>query len=195
MTTGYSPTVSIAFQYTTTWIPFLFAAVALTLRLRASTAGARARQAGVVALCAGVLCHSYVFGAILQHDTFVGGFSRVFFTLAPSEEQRYRDLVSITKRIPAKVSVAATETVIPHVSSRLDAYTLKLTAHEADYILVYRHHLDNDTKRRVKDALKAHPYGLVATQGDFTLLAKDQQSPETEHTLKKLGLWTGPKDR
>jgi uncharacterized membrane protein len=195
MTTGYSPTVSIAFQYTTTWIPFLFAATALSLRQRAGALGAPARQAGVIALCAGVLCHSYVFGAILQHETFVGGFSRVFFSLSPSEEQRYRDLASLAKRIPPNVSVAATETVIPHVSTRLDAYTLKLTAHDADYIFVYRHHLDSDTKRRIKDALKEHPYGLVASQGDFTLLAKDAQSPDTERTLKKLGLWTAPNGR
>jgi uncharacterized membrane protein len=189
MTTGYGPTVSITFQYTTTWIPFLFGAIALSLRARTRALGVRAARASAAALCVGVLVHSYVFGAILQHDTFVGGFSRVAFALTPAEEQRYQDLRALIKLIPQNVSVAATETVIPHVSSRLDAYTLKITAGKADYLLLYRHHLDDGVKNRVKEALKANPYGLVEKRGDFFLFAKNVQSKETERTLKSLGLW------
>ena len=191
MTTGYAPTVSITFQYTTTWIPFLFAAVALALRLRAHALGVRARRASVVALCVGVLCHSYVFGAILQHETFVGGFSRVYFTMSPGERQRYDDLRAVASRIPPSASVAATESEIPHVSTRLDAYTLKITSGEADYIFVNRHHMDAEAKNQVRSAMRVSPYGLVAKQGEFFLFAKHHESPETESTLKSLGLWTG----
>jgi uncharacterized membrane protein len=190
MTTGYAPTVSIAFQYTTTWIPFLFGASALSLRSRTQLLGVRAQRASVAALCAGVLCHSYVFGAILQHDTFVGGFSKVFFQLSPAEERRYQDMMALARRIPPKASVAATETVLPHVSNRLNAYTLKLTAEEADYILVYRHHLDNENKKSVKDAMKAHAYGLLEKRGDFFLFAKDVKTPDLEKVLRPLGLWS-----
>jgi hypothetical protein len=129
-----------------------------------------------------------VFGAILQHETFVGGFSRVAFSLSPGEEQRYQDMRALIKRIPDKASVAATETVIPHVSSRLDAFTLKITAGKADYLLLFRHHLDDGVRNRVKDALKAHPYGLVEKRGDFFLFAKNAQSKETDRTLRSLGL-------
>lgn len=188
MTTGYAPTVSISFQYTTTWIPFLFGAAALSLRARARALGVRAQRASAAALCVGVLCHSYVFGAILQHNTFVGGFSRVFFSLTPAEEKRYQDMSALARRIPPNVSVAATETVIPHVSSRLDAYTLKITANKADYLLLYRHHLDSDTKRRVREALNAQPYGLVEARGDFYLFAKGVKSKDTEQSLRSLGL-------
>lgn len=190
MTTGYAPTVSIAFQYTTTWIPFLFGAIAISLRQRTRELGVRAERASAVALCVGVLVHSYVFGAILQHETFVGGFSRVSFALSPMEEQRYKDLRALVARIPRDVSVAATETVIPHVSNRLDAYTLKITAGEADYLLLYRHHLDHGVKERIKDALKAHPYGLVEKRGDFYLFAKDVKAKETDRVLRSLGLTT-----
>ncbi|HET8939593.1 MAG TPA: DUF2079 domain-containing protein [Polyangiales bacterium] len=188
MTTGYAPTVSISFQYTTTWIPFLFGAVALSLHARTRKLGVRAQRASAAALCVGVLCHSYVFGAILQHNTFVGGFSRIFFSLTPAEEKRYQDMTALARRIPPNASAAATETVIPHISNRLDAYTLKITAGQADYLLLYRHHLDSDTKRRVREALNAHPYGLVEKRGDFYLFAKDVQSKQTESSLKSLGL-------
>jgi uncharacterized membrane protein len=198
MTTGYAPTVSIAFQYTTTWIPFLFGAVALSLRARARVLGVRAQRASAVAMLVAVLCHSYVFGAIFQHETFVGGFSRVFFTLSPSEQKRYADLTALAKLIPPHVSVAATETLIPHVSSRLDAYTLKITAEEADYLFVYRHHVDSDVRNRLKEALKAHQYGLVERRGDFFLFAKDHKEAkekDTERAMKTLGLWAKSVER
>ena len=188
MTTGYDPTVSIAFQYTTTWIPFLFGAVALSLRARTRALGVRAERASALALCVGVLVHSYVFGAIFQHEKFVGGFSRVAFSLTPREEKRYQDLSALIQRIPQSASVAATETVIPHVSNRLNAFTLKITAGKADYLLLYRHHLDDGVRDRVKEALKEQPYGLVEKRGDFYLFAKNVQAKDTDRTLRSLGL-------
>lgn len=195
MTTGYPPTLAISFQYTTTWIPFLFAAAAMALRLRAQEFGAAARSASVAAVCAGVLIHSYVFGAILQHNTFVGGFSRVFFTMSEGERKRYADLQAVVKRIPRDVSVAATELEIPHVATRLNAYTLKITSGDADYIFLHRHHFDSDARSHVRSAMKKEPYGLVAKKGEFYLFAKKQNlgAPETAEALKTLSLPAPPK--
>jgi uncharacterized membrane protein len=188
MTTGYAPTVSIAFQYTTTWIPFLFAASAIALRQRTLKLGAAGRSATTVAVCAGVLIHSYVYGAILQHDTFIGGFSRVFFSMSEGERKRYQDLEKITALIPPGAVVAATEQEIPHVSTRLDAYTLKITAGNPEYILVHRLHLDNEAKQQVRSALRLDHYGLVKRQGDFFLFRKGFDSPDTDAALRALGL-------
>jgi uncharacterized membrane protein len=191
MTTGYAPTVSIAFQYTTTWIPFLFAGTAIALRLRARQLGNGARRASVIALCAGVLCHSYVFGAILQHNTFIGGFSPVYFEMSPGEQKRYEDLRAVAAQIPPNVSVAATELLIPHVSTRLNAYTLKVTDGDADYLFLSKHHLDGETRQRLRTALKHFTYGLVAQRGEFVLFAKNHKSKDTDATLRALGLY-GP---
>jgi uncharacterized membrane protein len=190
MTTGYAPTVSITFQYTTTWIPFLFAAAAIAVRQRTFALGVPGRRSSILALCLGVLCHSYVFGAILQHETFVGGFSRVFFYMSPGEKQRYADLKAIAARIPPGASVAASELEIPHVSSRLDAYSLKITTNDAEYFLLNRQHLDPDARQRIKGSLREYPYGLVAKQGLFFLFKKNHESPETEAALRTLGLPT-----
>jgi uncharacterized membrane protein len=192
MTTGYGPTVSITFQYTTTWIPFLFGAAAISLRQRARVLGAQARQAGVVALCVGVLCHSYVFGAIFQHETFVGGFSRVFFSMSPSDEKRYADLRAVAARIPSTASVAAGELEIPHVSSRLNAYTLKIMSGDADYFLLNRQHIDSEVRQRLRGSLHDYAYGLVVKKGNFFLLGKNYKAApeETESALRTLGLWS-----
>lgn len=188
MTTGYAPTVSISFQYTTTWIPLVFAASAIALRQRTLKLGAAGRSATTAAVCAGVLIHSYVYGAILQHDTFIGGFSRVFFTISEGERKRSDDLDKITKLIPPQATVAATEQEIPHVSTRLDAYTLKITAGNPQYILVHRLHVDNEAKQQIRSALHYDHYGLLKRQGDFYLFRKGMDSPDTDAALRALGL-------
>jgi uncharacterized membrane protein len=188
MTTGYAPTVSITFQYTTTWIPFLFGAVAIALRLRARKYGPAARRASLVALCVGVLCHSYVFGAIFQHNSFVGGFSRVYFDMSPGEYTRYLDLRAVANQIPKNASVAATEQEIPHVSTRLDAYTLKITAGQADYLFLNKHHLDAEAKQQLRNAFNERGYGLVARKGDFFLFGIGHVSKDTDSALKALGI-------
>ncbi|HKU39594.1 MAG TPA: DUF2079 domain-containing protein, partial [Polyangiales bacterium] len=170
MTTGYAPTTSISFQYTTHWVPFLFAGAAIALRLRGERLGRNAVRGSVVALCFGVLCHSYVFGSVFQHNTFVGGFSRVQFTMSDAERQRYRDLREVAAKIPKDASVAATELEIPHVSTRLDAYTLKVTAGDAEYLFINRRHLDEEARARVREAFDGGDYGLFAQKGEFYLL-------------------------
>lgn len=188
MTTGYAPTTSITFQYVTHWVPFLFAGAVITLRLRGERLGGAAAKAGVAALCFGVLCHSYVFGAIFQHNTFIGGFSRVQFEMSNEERQRYKDLREIAAKIPPDASVAATELEIPHVSTRLDAYTLKVTAGDAQYLLIARSHLDDDARRRIRDSAVDADYGLVAQKNDFYLLKRNFTSPGTADALSALGL-------
>ncbi len=188
MTTGYAPTTSISFQYTTNWIPFLFAAAAIALHLRGERLGRAAARGSVLALCFGVLCHSYVFGSIFQQNTFVGGFSKVDFEPTPEKKERYRNLRALADMIPPDASVAATELEIPHVSTRLDAYTLKVSAGEADYLLINRNHLDDDARRRVREAFVGSDYGLVARKNEFFLLKRGHESPETAAALSALGL-------
>jgi hypothetical protein len=87
--------------------------------------------------------------------------------------------------------VAATELEIPHVSTRLDAYTLKVTDGDADYLFLNKHHLDNDARQHLRKALKHFAYGLVDKRGEFVLFAKGKVSKETDGVLRSLGLY-GP---
>ena len=188
MTTGYAPTLSISFQYTTHWIPFLFAAAAIALGLIRSRRGIAAGRGALVALCVGVLCHSYVYGAILQRETFVGGFSRVSFTMTAEERKRYRDLKTIVAKVPARASIATTEREVPHISNRPTAYSLKITAGNAEYLLLHRHQFDSGARRKVEEALVAQPYDLVATEGDYLLFQRGKSSIEGERALRGLSL-------
>jgi uncharacterized membrane protein len=186
MTTGYTPTTSISFQYTTHFIPFLFAAAALAIALRATRAGRAAARASLIALCFGVLCQSYVFGAILQRETFVGGFNKVQFSATPEERQRYRDLKQILANVPPRASIAATEPDVPHVSNRPNVYSLKITTGRAEYLLVHRHRLSEESRRHIEETLPVQPYDLAARVGNYLLFRRGNPSKEGRGALRAL---------
>lgn len=186
MTTSYAPTTSISFQYTTHFIPFLFAASVLAIEVRGRRLGRAAARASVIALCLGVLCHSYVFGAILQHDTFMAGFNKLSFEITPDETKRYSDLKTLIAKIPPRASVAATEQEVPHVSSRPNVFTLKITAGRAQYLLVNRYRVNGEARQHIEDVLRIQPYDVVATQGDFVLFRRGKMSEEGKRAFRGL---------
>lgn len=184
MTTAYAPTVSISFQYTTHWIPFLFGAAIVALR-QMDPAAARS---ALLALCFGVVCHSYAFGAILQRQTFVGGFDKVEFAMSREERARYADLQLIAARVPPRASLAATDQEVPHVSNRPNVYSLKLGVSGAEYVLVNRRRVFGEPRGYFQEALDGTPYDLVVRQGDFLLFRRGPTSPAGKEALRSLGL-------
>jgi hypothetical protein len=109
--------------------------------------------------------------------------------MSPGEQKRFEDLRAVASKIPANASVAATELEIPHVSTRLDAFTLKVTDGGAEYLFIDKHHIDGEARQHLHQALKRTPYGLVAKQGEFFLFAKGKSSKETDSALRSLGLY------
>lgn len=190
LTTGYAPTLSIAFQYTTHSIPYLFGASVLALGALSRMDGGTIRRRGALAAMTVVLLsHSYVFGAVLQHRTFIGGFGRVQFRMTDEETQRYQDLVAIRALVPKDASVSASENEIPHFSARRDAYTLRDHHGDADYIVVRRSNIGfGHTRKNLEEALQRNPYGVLAGRGDFYLFKKGHVSPETAAAKAALGV-------
>ncbi len=191
LTTGYPPTVSIAFQYTCHSIPYLFAASVLALRVIGRGEGGLVRQrAAVGALALGITLHSYVFGAVLQHETFVGGFNRVLFEMTPTEKQRFQTMKRLDALIPRTASVAASENVVPHVAARRDVYTLKDGVPvPADYVVVNGPTAAYDNTRRALQKMVEHePYGLFASGDDLYVFKRGHQSPETAAAFRTLDI-------
>jgi uncharacterized membrane protein len=190
LTTAYPATVSIAFQYTTHWIPYLFLAVVLYFVLLEGAAdGVLKSRAALCAIGVGVISHSYNFGAILQHQKFVGGFHDVNFTLSEKQDARYRALRELVATIPEDASVAATEELTPHVSNRLKVYAFRYDFGLVDYILVHKSGMDRDTKRSIRATLKQTDYRLVRQiPGDIYLFERGKRTPETDRALKRLGV-------
>jgi len=186
MTTGYAPTLSIAFQYTTHWIPYVFAATVLSLRLLARDA---ARQrAAAAAMAFAVTFHGLVFGALLQRETFVAGFGRIPFAATDDERQRYANFTALAAHIPREASVAATESELPHVSNRLTAFALRDDAGGADYILLNRTGLGYvNSRRSVEAAFSRYEYALVEKRPPLYLFKRAAVTPGTSEAKAELG--------
>jgi uncharacterized membrane protein len=197
-TTNYAPTVSIAFQYTTHWIPWLFLGTVLSLRLLSR--GERPivfRRAAVLALLFGVTCHSYAFGALLQRSSFVGGFHRVSFGMTEIERQNYANFRRLLAMIPEDASVAATDPQSPHLGRRTNAYSLRITHGNADYLLISAPNLSSDDRAHARQALEHESFGLLASAPPFYVFKRGHVSDQTEAALQalKLGGSAPPRSR
>jgi uncharacterized membrane protein len=190
MTTAYWPTVSIAFQYTSHWIPYLFLCVVLGLWLFKFEADGKAKfRAALVTLTIAVLSQSYDFGGILQRESFTGGFSRVQFSMSDAEAKRYQALQEIIAKIPKDASVAAGEYMNPHISARTDAYVFRYDVGPVDYIFFSKYELNGDLRKTLNDKFQKETYGFVAHTGDeFWLFKRGLESPQTAKMMLQLGL-------
>ncbi len=197
LTTGYWPTTSIAFQYTTHWIPYLFLATALSLWLMGREPdGQLKRRAAVIAMLFAVTSHSYNFGAILQRQSFVGGFSSITFQSTPESAKRYQDLLQLVRQIPRDASVAATEYLNPHISTRLEAYTFRYDVPVVDYILVSKLEVSGDTSRFLTSLLKKAEYGLVGESSkELYLFKKGAAAGDYASALQNLRIRLDGKER
>lgn len=190
LTTAYWPTVSIAFQYTSHWIPYLFLTVVLSLWLLKFEADGKAKfYAALVTMVIAVLSHSYNFGCLLQRESFTGGFSRVQFTMSDSEQKRFAAVREAVTKIPREASVAAGEYMNPHISARNDAYVFRYDVGPVDYIFFSKLELNGEMRRMINEKFQKYPYGLVAFTGDeFYLFKRDFESANTSAALSRLGL-------
>lgn len=188
MTTGYWPTLAISFQYTTHWVPFLFATTVMSVWTVRKYHG-RVRMTAVLgALVVTLLSHSYNFGAILQRESFVGGFGRVSFELSPTAKQRYADLRKVVNRIPAEASVAATETLNPHVSARKESFVFRYDVGPVDFILLSDGEVSGDVRNTLAEKFANETYGLLVNEADFFLFKRGYTSPGTAEALRHLGI-------
>ena len=138
LTTGYSPTVEISFQYVCYNIPFLFLAAAIALALMGQGKAAQAKQWGAVcAMALATLLATNVWGAAPPSSKFKGGFANIgeFKPLSAAEKQKRRDLRELAAMVPRPAALAVSEVEHPHVSWRLKCFDLRDGFDGADYIL------------------------------------------------------------
>jgi uncharacterized membrane protein len=193
LATHYPPLISLSFQYTAYWTAFLFIAVVANLGWlrRLELAGAawarRSRQAWMVAITVGTLATSYQFGIVLQHNTAWGGFSPFHIGVSDADRARHADLYSVIKQIPPEASLAAAETIVAQVSSRKNAYSLRIAYNDADYILA-RIPSGGEDRNNLVSALQSGIYGFVTQKGEFVLFKRGLPAATVQPFLRQLGV-------
>ena len=176
LATKYPMLTRLGFQYTAYWTSFLFLAVVANLRWldRAERAASsesaaadvrRSRRAWKVAMAAATLVTCYQLGPVFQQNTSWAGFLPLRATL-PADHVRHSDLYFLIDQIPDDASVAASEMLVAHVSSRKNAHTLKHGHFDADYILAQSPPGGTDAEHLVA-ALRTRPIRLGRRKGQF----------------------------
>jgi uncharacterized membrane protein len=191
LATRYNPLIEISFQYTAYWTSFLFIAFIANGKWVKENEARGLLRAGtwrswLIAITATMIVTSYQFGIVMQHNTAVGGFSPFRVGVSPQDRIRHDDLYALIKMIPPTATVAANEMTVAHVSSRKNAYTLKIAHNDADYILV-RTPPGGDERTHLLDALKTGAYGVVAEKGEFILFRRGLPRATTDAYIRRIG--------
>jgi len=188
LVTNYDPPTTFSFHYTMHWAPYLFVAAVLALEAIGKRAdnGPERKVSAVLGLATASLVLSYNYGAFPQRDgSFRGGFHRVDFGLSEAENERYDNLQKLIAMIPKDASVAATEKLGPHVSSRIKMYTMRHGPQGADYALASSRELKlSRTRPKLLEVLRNGDYGVVTRIADMALMKRGFKTDANEELIR-----------
>jgi uncharacterized membrane protein len=194
--TRYPALTRMGFQYGAYWTSFLFLAVVANLRWlrqaeQAAVGPARAgfrnsRRAWTVAMAAATLVTAYQLGPVFQINTSWAGFYPLRVAITPDDQARHDDLYALIGQIPADASAAASEMLVAQISSRKNAYTLKMGYFDADFILV-RLPVSGTDRAELVTALRSGNYGLLAEKGEFVLFRRGAPPESAAAFLHRIG--------
>jgi len=71
----------------------------------------------------------------------------------------------LTRMVPSMAKVVASENIVPQLSNRSDAYTLRIAVFDADYIL-FRLPAPQYEREHVLEVLENDSFGIVADSGN-----------------------------
>ncbi|MBL8115423.1 MAG: DUF2079 domain-containing protein, partial [Acidobacteria bacterium] len=185
LATRYPPLVQISFQYTTYWTTFLFLAVVKNLEWVRENENPGVARAWLGAITATLLLSSLQYGAVLDTRNARGGFDAYRFgPLTPEDHERHRQAYALLAAIPPEASVVASERLVPHVSSRAFAYTLRLGTYDAEYA-VFELPARDDEWQTIWPRLLDGTFGVVDIQGPF-VLARRGHDPRLNFKVLRL---------
>ncbi len=197
LVTDYAPPTMYSFQYVMHWAPYVFvAAVLCVASLMKSADFGRARaQAAVLGVAFASAALSYNYGAFSARDrALMSGYGKITFSFSQKDRDRYAQLQEIIQDIPPKATVAATEHVGPHVSSRVGFYSLRRGTHGVEYLLARQSELGLDrTKQSIHDALSKNEYGVLKRIGEFALMKKGHDTAQNQKLIDDWALATKKK--
>jgi len=192
LVTNYDPPIQFSFHYVMHWAPYLFMASVLALVAigKSPDRGPLRQRAALFTLCGASAVLSFNYGAFaMRENSFKGGFHQVEFFYTEAEDQRYQRLIELIKDIPKNATVAATEKVGPHLSSRRILHTMRTGPHGAEWIVASSKELRlSKTKQSLRGVLDRNEYGVVKRSGDFAIFKKGYATDGNAKLIREWGL-------
>lgn len=192
LVTNYDPPIQFSFHYVMHWAPYLFMGTVLSLNAigKSPDFGPLRARAALLTMCGASLVLSFNYGAFaMRENAFKGGFHKVEFTYTQAEDERYKRLMELVKDIPKDATVAATEKVGPHLSSRRILHTMRTGPHGATWIVASSRELKlSKTKQSLRAVLDKNEYGVIKRSGDFALFKKGAPTDGNAKLIREWGL-------
>lgn len=188
MVTNRPPMFQTSFQYAFGWFPYIVIASILMLKHLGEEIGKHRQTGAAVALALVAAGAGYQYGVLLGGTKIIGGFGeRRLDPLSRDELTRYRDVKALAGQIPREASVAATNHVGPHVSTRLVLYNLGYTLGEKPDFILFQRPLGKPEGEHVRPVVMSGEYGLVDQRGAFSLLKRGHDTSRNEQVLQQIG--------
>jgi hypothetical protein len=122
-----------------------------------------------LALCSNGLLLGDRLGALGRSAAFMGGQAPLVRELDETARERYAWLRATVATIPADASVAASNRLGPHVSTRANIYSLRHRP-DADYLLVYVPEATKEEQRLIYALLQRREFERVTAWADEIVL-------------------------
>lgn len=179
LVTDRPPLFQSSFQYTYLWLGYTIAASILAVNKKRKGATA-------IALLVLALSLDVQKGLLLGGERIMGGFSMKDLVVRPQDRRRMEQFKTITKLLPRAATVSVTEREGPHISNRVTLFSLKFAlGHDPEYLLVADPGIRGE-QAHLKEALEAERYGVIATEGPFTLLKRGASTERNGPLLRRV---------
>lgn len=161
---------SISFQYVWYLLPplfigFIFVCNKLSARY--------ARYLIATAACS-TLIFSWRYGAVLDHDHFVGGYREVAFQITPEQEELRKEIYTSQFEIPEDDWIVCSGDLCAQLSERINVLPCRVWFHEKHTMI--RWALVTDDKNCSEHSLKKYGFEVVRVMGPARLWRKDCQA-------------------
>jgi hypothetical protein len=113
---------------------------------------------------AATLLVSWKQGAIVENDSFRGGWARVTRTMTPQMEQSYLSFLELIAPIAPEDSVSVSNGVGAHLTNRAKVYRLVQNV-ETEYIVLDSRDLRGSVKSQISEREKNGNIELVGSDG------------------------------
>ncbi len=188
LSTGYWPLYQPSFQYTSYWTAFAFIGVVIALQHNGrGRVGGRSRQCALAAaLAAASFVCTYQDGALLNRDHVRGGFGRINLRTTDADLRNRADVAALLRQIPVDGRVVASERLVPQVSSRSEAYTLRYGTFDADWLL-FQMPIGGDERSRARSLLSDGSFGIVDDRGGMVLAERGHVTSQNAAVIARMG--------
>ena len=144
------------------------------------------KRGWLAAITLAMLVTSYQLGGLIQNNATRGGFGIYHFGTTSEDWERRRTLNELLAMVPRKAKIVSSENIVPQVSNRAFAYTLRMGVSDAEYLL-FSVPVGGDERSKVLEVLPDGTFGVVAERGLYVLAKRGHPTDLNAGVLTRVG--------